>query len=182
MRITQQQLRRAVPELYSKRLDEFVASLNMYAVHFEICTPLRMAHYLAQVFHESGNLRYVEEIASGAAYDTGPKAKALGNTPEKDGDGQLYKGRGFIQLTGKANYTAFGKSEWCSVDVVKFPKKVAEYPLNQLASMWFWESRKLNTLADRDDVVAITKKVNGGTTGLANRQFLLRRFKKELGL
>ena len=182
MQITQQQLRRAVPEVYGKRIDEFVASLNMYAVHFGINTPLRMAHYLAQVFHESGNLRYVEELASGEAYDTGAKAKALGNTPEKDGDGQLYKGRGFIQLTGKANYTAFGKSEWCTVDVVKNPKKVAEYPLNQLASMWFWDSRNLNALADRDDVLGITKRVNGGTNGLANRQYLLRKFKKEFGI
>ena len=81
MQITQQQLRRAVPEVYGKRIDEFVASLNMYAVHFGINTPLRMAHYLAQVFHESGNLRYVEELASGEAYDTGAKAKALGQHP-----------------------------------------------------------------------------------------------------
>ena len=66
--------------------------------------------------------------------------------------------------------------------MVKNPKKVAEYPLNQLASMWFWDSRNLNALADRDDVLGITKRVNGGTNGLANRQYLLRKFKKEFGI
>ena len=81
MLLTQSQLLRAVPELYRPRLNEFVASFNMYAVHFGIDNAKRVVHYLAQVFHESGNLRYVEEIASGAAYDTGGKAIALGNTP-----------------------------------------------------------------------------------------------------
>lgn len=182
MVLTQQQIRRAVPNVYSKRLDEFVASFNMYAIHFGINTPLRICHYLAQVLHESGNLRYVEEIASGAAYDTGPKAVALGNTPEKDGDGQLYKGRGYIQLTGLNNYKAFNNSEWCTEDVVANPKKVAEFPLNQLSAMWFWDKHNLNALADRDDCKAITKIINGGYNGISNRQFLLRRFQKEFGV
>lgn len=190
MVITQAQLKRAVPGLYTGRLDEFVASFNMYAVHFGIDTTKRVVHYLAQVFHESGSLRYVEEIASGAAYDTGKLAAALGNTPEKDGDGQRYKGRGFIQLTGTANYRDFNNSDMCTEDVLKHPEKVAQYPLNQIASMWFWQKKKLNDLADSDDggtagedvVKRITKKVNGGTNGLSNRLYLYRRFKKEFGL
>lgn len=182
MMISQQMLKRAVPETYGKRIDEFVASFNMFAVHFGIDTPLRMAHYLAQVFHESGNLRYVRELASGAAYDTGQKAISLGNTPEKDGDGQKYKGRGYIQLTGKANYIAFYQSQWCTEDVVNHPEKVEQYPLNQVAAMWFWEAHDLNKWADADDVLKITRIINGGTNGLANRKFLLRRFKKELGI
>lgn len=182
MVITQAQLKRAVPELYSPRLDEFVASFNMWAETFQINTPMRVVHYLAQVFHESGSLRYVEEIASGAAYDTGPKAIALGNTPEKDGDGQRYKGRGFIQLTGKANYAAFNKSDVCTEDVLRNPKKVAQFPLNQVASMWFWGEHNLNKWADEDNADKITRIINGGTNGLANRKFLLRRFKKEFGI
>lgn len=190
MQISRQQLMRAVPDLYFRRVDEFVASFNMWAIPFGLTTPKRIVHYLAQVFHESGALRYVEEIASGAAYDTGPKAIALGNTPEKDGDGQRYKGRGYIQLTGKANYKAFADSDLCTVDVVAHPEKVAEFPLNQVASMWYWQTHGLNELADRDDggmigeeiVRQITKKINGGTNGLSQRKFYYRRFKKEYGL
>ncbi|MBO7734125.1 MAG: hypothetical protein J6S67_16295 [Methanobrevibacter sp.] len=179
-----------MPTLYIPRVDEFVASFNQWAIPFGIDNDKRIAHYLAQVFHESGALRYVEEIASGAAYDTGAKAVALGNTPEKDGDGQRYKGRGYIQLTGLNNYKSFNASDLCTEDVLTHPEKVAKFPLNQVASMWFWESRKLNELADRDDggmigediCRKITKIINGGQNGIANRLYLYRRFKKEFGL
>ena len=188
--ITRQLLLRAVPTLYIPRVDEFVASFNQWAIPFGIDNDKRIAHYLAQVFHESGALRYVEEIASGAAYDTGAKAKALGNTPEKDGDGQKYKGRGFIQLTGRANYKAFNDYDLCTEDVIAHPENVAKFPLNQIASMWFWQTHGLNELADRDDggmigediCRKITKIINGGQNGIANRLYLYRRFKKELGL
>ena len=190
MQITKHQLLRAVPELYSGRVDEFVASFNQWAIPYGIDNNKRVVHYLAQVFHESGCLRYTTELASGEAYDTGAKAIALGNTPEKDGDGQRYKGRGFIQLTGFSNYKAFNDSDLCTEDVVKNPQKVADFPLNQMASMWFWQTRKLNEMADRDDggkcgedvVRSITKKVNGGQNGIAKRLFYYRRFKKEFGI
>lgn len=190
MQITKPILLRAVPTTYISRVDEFVASFNQWNIPFGIDSPKRIAHYLAQVFHESGALRYVEEIASGAAYDTGAKAKALGNTPEKDGDGQKYKGRGFIQLTGQANYKAFNDYDLCTEDVIAHPEKVAEFPLNQVASMWFWQKHGLNELADRDDggmigediCRKITKIINGGQNGIANRLYLYRRFKKEFGL
>jgi putative chitinase len=190
MQINRQMLLRAVPDTYIKGADEFVASFNMWATAYGIITKKRVVHYLAQVFHESACLRYTTELASGAAYDTGPKAIALGNTPEKDGDGQKYKGRGYIQLTGLANYKAFNSSDLCMEDVVKNPGKVAEFPLNQMASMWFWQTHGLNELADRDDggkvgediVRKITKRVNGGQNGIAQRLYYYRRFKKELGL
>lgn len=190
MVITQAQLLRAVPNLYKPRLDEFVASFNMFAYHFGLTTPKRIAHYLAQLFCESGALRYVEELASGAAYDTGRLAQRLGNTPEKDGDGQRYKGRGYIQLTGTANYKAFNAYDLCTENVVEHPEKVAEYPLNQLSAMWFWERHNLNLIADTDDggskgegvVEKITKVVNGGQNGIADRKYYYRRFKKEFGL
>ena len=194
MDITQQQIRRAIEEkiygkIDDKRLDAFVASFNQWAIPYGLTTKARVVHYLAQVFHESGCLRYTTELASGAAYDTGPKAVALGNTPEKDGDGQKYKGRGFIQLTGKANYKAFAQSDLCTVDVVKYPEKVADFPLNQMASMWFWQKNKLNELADQDNglngediVKQITKKVNGGYNHLSERKVFYRRFKKSFFL
>ena len=171
--ITQSQLIRAVPYLYKARLDEFVASFNMWAVHFGIDTPLRAAHYLAQVFHESGNLRYVEELASGAKYEG---RKDLGNTQK--GDGVRFKGRGFIQLTGRANYTAFNASDCCTEDVVSQPAKVSQYPLNQVASMWFWQTHNLNAWADADNVERVTRIINGGTNGLSMRKSLLVKFKR----
>lgn len=182
MKITKSQLLRAVPKLYKIRLDEFVDSFNKYSDDFGINTPLRAVHYLAQVFHESGSLRYVEEIASGAAYDTGKLAVKLGNTPQRDGDGQKYKGRGFIQITGKANYKAYRDSGYCNGDVVAHPEWLCKSPGNQKASMWFWKTNGLNALADRDDILAITKKVNGGTNGLASRKYYYRRFKTVFGL
>lgn len=182
MKITTSILLRAVPTLNKFRLEEFVETFNQYADTFGINTPLRTVHYLAQVFHESGSLRYVEEIASGAAYDTGKLAIKLGNTPQRDGDGQKYKGRGYIQITGRANYKAYRDSGYCNGDVVAHPEWLCKAPGNQKASMWFWMSNGLNELADRDDILAITKKVNGGTNGLASRKYYYRRFKTVFGL
>lgn len=193
MQINKHQLLRAligIARPSAKSLNEFVASFNQWAMAYEINNTKRLVHYLAQVMHESACLRYTTEIASGAAYDTGAKAIALGNTPEKDGDGQKYKGRGYIQLTGRANYKAFSESDLCMEDVLKNPEKVADFPLNQMASMWFWQTKGLNTLADLDDggkvgediVRQITQKVNGGQNGIAERLLYYRRFKKEYGL
>ena len=193
MQINKHQLLRAligIARPSAKSLDEFVASFNQWAMAYEINNTKRLVHYLAQVMHESACLRYTTEIASGAAYDTGAKAVALGNTPEKDGDGQKYKGRGYIQLTGRANYKAFSESDLCLEDVLQYPEKVALFPLNQMASMWFWQTKGLNALADMDDggkvgediVRRITQKVNGGQNGIAERLLYYRRFKKEYGL
>ena len=149
-----------------------------YAQEFEINTPLRWAHYLAQIAHESAELRYSEEIASGRAFDTGKLAIKLGNTPEADGDGQKYKGRGLIQVTGRANYEAYKK--YCGFDVVKQPELLAK-PVGAIrSSMWFWKSKGLNELADRDEFVAITRRINGGTNGIEDRRKYLARAKKVL--
>jgi putative chitinase len=185
MQITKPILLRAVPTTYIPRVDEFVASFNQWNIPFGIDSPKRIAHYLAQVFHESGVLRYVEEIASGEKYEG---RKDLGNTQK--GDGKRFKGRGFIQLTGRANYKAFNDYDLCTEDVIAHPEKVAAFPLNQIASMWFWQTHGLNELADKDDggmigeqiCRQITKIINGGQNGIANRLYLYRRFKKELGL
>ena len=185
MDITKHQLLRAVPDLHLPRVDEFVASFNQWAIPFGLDNKKRIVHYLAQVFHESGKLLYVEEIASGKAYEG---RKDLGNT--QPGDGMLFKGRGFIQLTGRSNYTLFNNCDLVDKDVIETPELVSEFPYNQMASMWFWRRNGLNELADKDDggrmgediCKQITKKVNGGYNHLAQRQFYYRRFKKEFGL
>ncbi len=215
MRITQAQLRRAVGDIYEPNIDQFVASFNMFAGHFGINTPLRVIHYLSQILHESGRLKYTEEnlnySADGllkvfplyfkkpeiaAAYARKPQqiankvyANRMGNGSEESGDGWKYKGRGFLQLSGKNNYKAFSKFDLCTEDVVEHPEKVAEYPLNQTSAMWFWEAHKLNEKADRDNgmntsdiCTQITKVINGGTNGLSDRLFVLRRLKKEFGI
>lgn len=180
MDITQKQLLDAVPGLYKARLDEFVASFNMFHAYFGLNTRDRIIHYLAQVFHESGSLRYVEELSSGAQYEG---RKDLGNTQK--GDGKRFKGRGFIQLTGRKNYQDFYNDGWCSDNVVAYPNLVSNFPLNQMVSMWFWDRNSLNDLADFDNgangediVKKITRKVNGGYNGLDERVKFYQKFKK----
>ena len=169
---------KANPNFKGYTLDDIVAYLNRYAEEFGITTPARWAHYLAQIAHESAEMRYTKEIASGAAYDTGKLAQRLGNTPQADGDGQRYKGRGLIQLTGRANYEAYKR--FCGYDVVKDPELLCK-PVGAIrSSMWFWKTHGLNQLADKDFFMEITKKINGGTNGLAARRNYLIRAKQTL--
>lgn len=190
MKLTVEQLMRAVPSTNRKRAEEFVEVFNQWNERFGINTTVRLVHFLAQCWHESGALRYVEELASGAAYDTGAKAKALGNTPEKDGDGQKYKGRGFIQITGRANYQAYQDSGFCVGNLMAHPEWLSKSPGHTKSAMWFWWKKGLSAIADHDDggkigediVKQITRKVNGGQNGLAQRLYYYRCFKKEFGL
>lgn len=157
------------------RVDSFLVFINRYAPEFGITTSLRMAHYLAQVAHESAELKYTKELASGAEYEG---RKDLGNTSR--GDGVRYKGRGLIQLTGKANYKAY--KEYCGFDVVAKPE-LLEQPLGATrSSMWYWQTHGLNALSDKDDIKAVTRRINGGYNGLADREKYLTRAKKALGI
>ena len=142
-----------------------------YAQEFEINTPLRWCHYLAQIAHESAELRYSEEIASGKDYEG---RKDLGNIYK--GDGVKFKGRGLIQLTGRANYTTY--KAFCGFDVVKQPELLCKPVGAVRSSMWFWHRKGLNELADRDEFTLITKKINGGTNGIEDRRKYLARAKK----
>jgi putative chitinase len=143
-----------------------------------ISTALRQAHVLAQVGHESMSFVYAEEIASGAAYEG---RADLGNT--QPGDGVRFKGRGLIQLTGRTNYTKYGRAIGRDLTSGDNPKLVATDPaLTVDAAGWFWSTHNLNALADADDVVAITRVVNGGLNGLADRRAYLRRAKFFFGL
>jgi putative chitinase len=149
----------------------FFAAMLAGMTSAAVDTPLRQAHFLAQVGHESGELRYTEELASGNAYEN---RKDLGNT--QSGDGPRFKGRGLIQLTGRSNYAAFGES--VELDLLRDPKRLATDPrLAVDAATWFWKKHKLNALADRDDTLALTRKINGGSNGLADREAKLRRAK-----
>ena len=166
------------PHFSGYTFEQILLYINRYAQEFDINTSLRWAHYLAQIAHESAELRYSEEIASGKAYDTGKLAIKLGNTPEADGDGQKYKGRGLIQVTGRNNYEMY--KQYCGYDVVKQPELLAK-PVGAIrSSMWFWKAKGLNELADRDEFTAITKRINGGTNGIEDRRKYLARAKKVL--
>jgi len=147
---------------------ERAAELGLAAnVHFRtygiLDTPLRLAHFMGQVAHESGGFYYMEEIASGAAYEG---RADLGNTVA--GDGKRYKGRGPIQLTGRANYRTFGRE--IGIDLEAHPEIAAIPSIGIHTAVKYWDSRGLNALADADDLLAITRRINGGTNGLQDRQ------------
>ena len=180
---------------------------------YGITTQRRVAHFLAQTGHESGNYKTMEENLNysekalnavfGRYFGAPPKRNAaeyarkpekianyvymdeyrskggqMGNTEE--GDGWRFRGRGLKQLTGRNNYTAFGKSVGMSAE------EAAEYVVTEKGALesacWFWESRNLNSIADTDDVKLMTKKINGGTIGLEDRQKRYAAAMKVLGM
>ena len=178
--ITAQQLKAICPTATMSNINRALKPLNDTLVRFNINTPLRIAHFIAQVAHESGAFQYLKEIASGAAYDTGRLAARLGNTPEADGDGQKYKGRGYIQLTGTSNYRLFDEFTGRKHDLMNHPERIEQPDLAMLAAGWYWSRNDLNRLADRDDLLSITKRINGGTNGLEDRRNYLKNAKKIL--
>ena len=160
--ITLDNLRAICKHTKSGRLAVFVEPLNDAMQEFDINTPQREAHFLAQVAHESGGFVYVKEIASGKAYEG---RADLGNT--EPGDGVRFKGRGVIQITGRANYDLCGQA--LSLPLLDDPE-LLEQPDNACRSAaWFWRSRGLNALADNGDARAITRRINGGINGLQDR-------------
>ncbi|HET7851720.1 MAG TPA: peptidoglycan-binding protein [Methyloceanibacter sp.] len=140
---------------------------------YEINTRLRIAHFLGQTCHESAGFRTTEEFASGAAYEG---RKDLGNV--KKGDGRRYKGRGLLQLTGRANYAEYGKA--LGVDLENNPAMAAEPALSLKIACEYWKRRKLNADCDRDDIRATTRKINGGLNGLKDRSNYIRKAKEAL--
>lgn len=155
-------------------MNSIVVALDLYGEDAGLLKPHRLAQYLAQVLHESGDFKYDKEIwgptPAQIRYDT---RKDLGNTPEVDGDGKLYMGRSAIQLTGKSNYRQFTK--WCkdqgytAPDFVKKPDLINTDPWEGLVPIWYWTSRNLNTWADQGDIETVTKKINGGLNGFTDR-------------
>nr|WP_247874528.1 peptidoglycan-binding protein [Brucella sp. 10RB9213] len=150
--------------------------LPEFLERFEVTTPPRIAHFLAQLAHESDGFCAIEEYASGAAYEG---RADLGNT--QPGDGRRFKGRSPIQLTGRANYRVF--TRWIrqfvpdAPDFERNPELVATWPWAAWAVFFFWSTKGLNAIADRDDLLAATKRINGGTNGLADRAAYLKKAK-----
>jgi predicted chitinase len=173
--ITVEQLRAVMPNLSASKAAEYLPLLNNAMAEAQINTPQRKAMFLAQLAHESAQLRYFEEIASGAAYEG---RKDLGNT--QPGDGRRYKGRGPIQLTGRANYRRAGQA--LGLDLEGNPPLAARPDVGFRTAGWYWQSRGINEVADRGDFVGVTKKINGGTNGLADRQRYYAAARKALGI
>ncbi len=171
--ITREQLLQIYTSATKARIDAFLPFLNSTMSCFSIDTSLRMAAFLAQVGHESGQLRYVLELASGEAYEG---REALGNIHA--GDGVRYKGRGLIQLTGRANYEALEHEH--GIPCVSRPE-ILETPENAtFVAGWFWDKHGLNALADAEDFIKITKRVNGKLNGYALRLEIYERALKVL--
>lgn len=160
--ITDAQLHLIMPACGVARRALFLAPLNAAMAESGIITPLRQASFLAQVAHESLQLTYTAEVASGIRYEG---RLDLGNT--QPGDGMLYKGRGLLQVTGRANYTACMMD--LDLDLLEHPE-LLELPEHAARSAgWFWRTHGLNELADTGDQRAVTHRVNGGYNGLPER-------------
>ena len=160
--ITEDILRRIYPESTSKNRAKYVHYFNEYLSDYDITTRLRLCSYFAQIGHESGQLKYSEEIASGVAYEG---RKDLGNI--NTGDGIKFKGRGLIQLTGRSNYQFISKTY--NVDFVNYPELLSTPEWAVKSSLWFWERNNLNSIADSGDFKKITKRINGGLNGYDDR-------------
>lgn len=144
-------------------------------IHQKQPDSLIKAHFLGQLAHESDSFATLEEYASGEAYEN---RKDLGNF--FPGDGIKYKGRGYIQLTGRNNYDLAGKA--LGFNFLENPELILRPEIAMKVSLWFWNSHNLNFLALEDNVVAITKVINGGRHGLSHRIQMVNRFKKILKL
>lgn len=164
-----------------------------------INTPFRLAHFFAQLEHESGlkpiseNLNYSADgllrtfpryftTAQAREYARKPEAIAnrvyanrMGNRAETSGDGWKYRGRGFIQLTGKKNYKAL--TDYAKVDYVANPDLLLNEADAMISAIWFWSTNNLNRFADKDDATGLTKAINGGTNGLEHRRALTTKYK-----
>jgi len=164
----------------------------------ELNTPLRIAHFMAQIEHESGlkpiseNLNYSAKrllaifpkyfnTEKALLYANKPQliankvyANRIGNGSEDSGEGWKYRGRGFIQITGKENY--FRLANDTDLDCLKNPDLLLEEANAIISALWFWNLKGLNKLADKNDIIGITKKINGGLNGIEHRKELLKKY------
>lgn len=168
--ITAATLRRMASRANAVLLDPLAAAMTEHLPAYAIDTALRAAHFLAQAAHETDGFRTLEEYASGAAYEG---REDLGNTVA--GDGRRFKGRGIFQLTGRANYEAMGRK--LGLDLIADPSLAASPALSVRIACEYWATRRINAPADRDDLEAVTRKINGGLRGLADRRTYLERVK-----
>lgn len=176
MSITRQQLLQILPNA-GPVAGVYVPLLNTAMVRYQIIGQKRVAAFIAQIGHESGQLKYVKEIwgptAAQARYEG---RKDLGNTVV--GDGSRYRGRGLIQITGRANYMLCGEA--LVLDLINHPELLEKPQHACMSAAWFWATRGLNTLADAGQFDKITRRINGGQNGAADRQALYARALKVL--
>jgi putative chitinase len=202
MELTLEQLKKILPK--NPYVDHWYRDLSQLLPDYEINTPQRIAAFLAQCSHESGdfiwlqeNLNYKPEtlmklfgshfpggMAEAQQFAHQPEKIAnriyggrMGNGPDSSGDGWKHCGRGLIQVTGRDNYAWFGASLSISIDEASEYMQTFEGAAQ--SACWFWETNNLNDLADKGDFVTMTKKINGGTIGLDDRTA---RFKRILGI
>jgi putative chitinase len=175
--VDSQTLREIAPHFSGKTADsqakiitEVGAVLAATLGSYDITTRLRIAHFLGQTCEESAGYRTTQEFASGKEYEG---RKDLGNTQK--GDGPRFKGRGLLQLTGRANYADYGKA--FGIDLVNDPTLAAQPALSLKIACEYWKRHNINADCDRDDVQAITRKVNGGLNGLSDRTAYTRKAK-----
>jgi putative chitinase len=166
--LSKEQLQFIYPHCPQQRIDIYLPLLQKCLDKYSIDTVPRIRMFLAQVGHESAELRYTEELASGIAYEN---RKDLGNT--QPGDGVRYKGRGLIQLTGRSNYALCGLA--LDLPLLDQPKLLSEYGPATESAGWFWSNHQLNTYCDTDNFVGLTRRINGGVNGMVNRQELYQR-------
>lgn len=152
----------------------FEGPLNTLFDRFQVNTPLRVAMFLAQAGHESAGFRILREIwgptPGQSAYEG---RKDLGNV--QTGDGSLYRGRGVIQITGRANYTSVAAA--LNIDCVLHPQMLETPQWGTASAGWFWSTRSLNSYADKSDFAGATRRINGGLNGYDDR---MARYQKAL--
>lgn len=193
MQLTTQQFQKFCPKTANPEV--WCQLFNTYLPQYEIQTLPRMTAFLAQCAHESGEFRVLEEnlnysaqrliqvfpryftAITAANYARKPQQIAnrvygsrLGNGPELSGDGWRYRGRGVIQLTGKTNYQQASQTLFSDDRLVENPDVVSEPELALLTACWFWQARGLNALCDAGEFEKLTRRINGGVNGLADRQ------------
>lgn len=168
--ISEDILEQIMPNLDKTKRRAYFPFLEQAMDEFEINTPLREAAFLAQIAHESGEFRFMEEIWGPTAAQNHyepphPKARELGNNHA--GDGKRFKGRGPIQITGRANYRKYG--DLLGLDLEGHPESAAKPDVGFRTAGAFWKSHGLNELADEQEFEKITRRINGGINGLKDR-------------
>lgn len=161
--LTLTQLQRIMPHAGDRAI-VFIVPLNDAMDEFAINTPKRRAGFLAQIAHESGSLRYLRELASGSAYE----ARAdLGNT--QPGDGMRFRGRGLLQITGRHNYRLCSIALYGDERLLERPDLLESVQAACRSAAWYWSAFGLNEIADTGDIRRMTRRINGGFNGLAER-------------
>lgn len=172
--ITEGVLRNLCPYAKKDLLRSVVDNFNDLATQFSLTTNLRICHFFAQAAVETDWFKTLQEYASGDEYEG---RTDLGNT--QPGDGRRYKGRGIFQTTGRYNYAAAGKR--MGLDLISNPQLLLEPRNAVLSALYFWQSRNMNAIADRDDIDAASRAVNGGYNGYEYRVQALNVLKSTIG-